>query len=63
MRTRTNQSRTSRKAKTYAAALGLATAGTFVLSTGGASAHGYTDQPLSRREDVRRERRHRRQLR
>jgi chitin-binding protein len=50
MRTRTNQSRTSRKAKTYAAALGLVTAGTFVLSTGGASAHGYTDQPLSRQK-------------
>ena len=55
MRTRTNQnptgrSRTGGKAKLYAAALGLATAGTFVLSTGGASAHGYTDQPLSRQK-------------
>ncbi|MER5387167.1 lytic polysaccharide monooxygenase [Streptomyces sp. NBC_00647] len=50
MRIRTNQSLTSRKAKMYAAALGLATAGTFVLSTGGASAHGYTDQPLSRQK-------------
>lgn len=52
-----------RKAKFYAAALGLATVGTFVLSTGGASAHGYTDQPLSSTEDVRRQRRYRRQLR
>lgn len=68
MRKRTNQnltgrSRTGGKVKLYAAALGLATAGTFVLSTGGASAHGYTDQPLNAAEDVRRERRHRGQLR
>ncbi|MEV6024200.1 lytic polysaccharide monooxygenase [Streptomyces sp. NPDC052036] len=42
--------RTTRKAKWYAAVVGLATAGSFVLSTGGASAHGYTDQPLSRQK-------------
>ncbi|MFE2712438.1 lytic polysaccharide monooxygenase [Streptomyces mirabilis] len=42
--------RTGRKVKLYAAVVGLATAGTFVLSTGGADAHGYTDQPLSRQK-------------
>jgi chitin-binding protein len=42
--------RTTRKAKWYVAVVGLATAGTFVLSTGGAGAHGYTDQPLSRQK-------------
>jgi chitin-binding protein len=42
--------RTGRKVKLYAAVVGLATAGTFVLSTGGAGAHGYTDQPLSRQK-------------
>ncbi|EFF91208.1 MULTISPECIES: lytic polysaccharide monooxygenase auxiliary activity family 9 protein [Streptomyces] len=36
------------KAKLYAAVLGLTTAGAFVLSTGGASSHGYTDLPISR---------------
>ncbi|MFF1405564.1 lytic polysaccharide monooxygenase [Streptomyces sp. NPDC058294] len=36
------------KAKLYAAVLGLTTAGAFVLSTGGASSHGYTDLPVSR---------------
>ncbi len=39
MRTRT---------KLYAAVLGLATTGAFVLSSGGASSHGYTDRPISR---------------
>jgi chitin-binding protein len=34
----------------YATVIGLVTAGTFVLSTGGAGAHGYTDQPLSRQK-------------
>ncbi len=43
--------RTSRKVKLYAAVVrACATAGTFVLSTGGADAHGYTDQPLSRQK-------------
>ncbi|MCN9239299.1 lytic polysaccharide monooxygenase [Streptomyces sp. RY43-2] len=41
MRTRT---------KWYAAMVGLATAATFALSGGTASAHGYTDQPLSRQK-------------
>ncbi|MGW3497204.1 lytic polysaccharide monooxygenase auxiliary activity family 9 protein [Streptomyces sp. NPDC001020] len=41
MRTRT---------KWYAAVVGLATAGTFALSSGTAGAHGYTDQPLSRQK-------------
>ncbi|MGW1891608.1 lytic polysaccharide monooxygenase auxiliary activity family 9 protein [Streptomyces sp. NPDC002004] len=36
--------------KICAALLGLATVGAFVLSTGGASGHGYTDQPLSRQK-------------
>ncbi|AVH61419.1 MULTISPECIES: lytic polysaccharide monooxygenase auxiliary activity family 9 protein [Streptomyces] len=47
---RTAKARLSRTTKVYAAALGLATAGTFALSTGGATAHGYTDQPLSRQK-------------
>ncbi|MFF0788066.1 lytic polysaccharide monooxygenase [Streptomyces spiralis] len=38
------------KAKLYAAVLGLTTAGAFVLSTGGASSHGYTDLPTSRQK-------------
>ncbi|MGX4692021.1 lytic polysaccharide monooxygenase auxiliary activity family 9 protein [Streptomyces sp. JNUCC 63] len=38
------------KAKLYAAVLGLTTAGAFVLSTGGASSHGYTDLPISRQK-------------
>lgn len=38
------------KAKLYAAVLGLTTAGAFVLSTGGASSHGYTDLPVSRQK-------------
>lgn len=42
--------RTTKKAKWYAAVLGLTTAGAFVLSSGGAGAHGYTDQPLSRQK-------------
>ncbi len=41
MRTRT---------KLYAAVLGLATTGAFVLSSGGASSHGYTDLPISRQK-------------
>ncbi|WP_432133205.1 MULTISPECIES: lytic polysaccharide monooxygenase auxiliary activity family 9 protein [unclassified Streptomyces] len=41
MRTRT---------KLYAAVLGLATTGAFVLSSGGASGHGYTDLPVSRQK-------------
>ncbi|TXS40582.1 chitin-binding protein [Streptomyces sp. uw30] len=39
-----------RKAKWYAAALGLSTAGALVLSAGGASSHGYTDLPISRQK-------------
>ncbi|MET8075784.1 lytic polysaccharide monooxygenase [Streptomyces sp. NPDC005303] len=39
-----------RRAKWYATALGLTTAGTLVLSTGGASGHGYTDLPISRQK-------------
>ncbi|MEU7056263.1 lytic polysaccharide monooxygenase [Streptomyces sp. NPDC046197] len=39
-----------KKAKLYGAVLGLATAGAFVLSTGGASSHGYTDLPVSRQK-------------
>ncbi|MFH9978059.1 lytic polysaccharide monooxygenase [Streptomyces sp. NPDC017179] len=38
------------KAKISAAVLGVATAGAFVLSTGGASSHGYTDLPISRQK-------------
>jgi chitin-binding protein len=34
----------------YAAAVGLATTGALVLSSGGASGHGYTDLPLSRQK-------------
>ncbi|MFH8792401.1 lytic polysaccharide monooxygenase [Streptomyces sp. NPDC017941] len=34
--------------KISAAMLGMATVGAFVLSTGGASSHGYTDLPASR---------------
>ncbi|MBO1334269.1 lytic polysaccharide monooxygenase [Streptomyces sp. VRA16 Mangrove soil] len=34
----------------YAALLGLTTAGAFALSAGGASGHGYTDQPISRQK-------------
>jgi predicted carbohydrate-binding protein with CBM5 and CBM33 domain len=41
MRTRT---------KTYAAAVGLATTGALLLSSGGASGHGYTDLPVSRQK-------------
>ncbi|MEU9336876.1 lytic polysaccharide monooxygenase [Streptomyces sp. NPDC048290] len=41
MRTRT---------KMYAAAVGLATTGALVLSSGGATGHGYTDLPLSRQK-------------
>ncbi|WP_405644920.1 lytic polysaccharide monooxygenase [Streptomyces uncialis] len=36
--------------KMYAAMLGLATVGAVTLSSGGASSHGYTDQPLSRQK-------------
>ncbi|MEU0690669.1 chitin-binding protein, partial [Streptomyces uncialis] len=32
--------------KMYAAMLGIATVGAVTLSSGGASSHGYTDQPL-----------------
>ncbi|MHA5053403.1 lytic polysaccharide monooxygenase auxiliary activity family 9 protein [Streptomyces sp. SD15] len=42
--------RTTRKAKWYAAVLGLTTAGAFALSAGGASGHGYTDLPISRQK-------------
>src|SRR4051794_29805544 len=48
--TRKAAKKTAGKVKWYAAAVGLATAGTFVLSTGTAGAHGYTDQPLSRQK-------------
>lgn len=44
MRTRTRLSALS------AAVLGMATAGAFVLSAGGASGHGYTDLPISRQK-------------
>jgi lytic chitin monoxygenase len=39
-----------KKTKFYAAAVGLATTGAFVLSSGGASGHGYTDLPISRQK-------------
>jgi predicted carbohydrate-binding protein with CBM5 and CBM33 domain len=39
-----------RRTKSYAAVVGLATAGTLVLSSGGASSHGYTDLPISRQK-------------
>ena len=39
-----------KKTKWYAAVLGLTTAGAIVLSTGGASSHGYTDLPISRQK-------------
>ncbi|MGY0024251.1 lytic polysaccharide monooxygenase auxiliary activity family 9 protein [Streptomyces sp. cg35] len=42
--------KTSRRTKTYAALLGLTTAGAFALSAGGASGHGYTDLPISRQK-------------
>ncbi|MEU4146271.1 MULTISPECIES: lytic polysaccharide monooxygenase [Streptomyces] len=41
MRTRT---------KIYAAAVGMATTGALVLSSGGATGHGYTDLPVSRQK-------------
>ncbi|MET7481386.1 lytic polysaccharide monooxygenase [Streptomyces sp. NPDC005648] len=39
-----------RKTKFYGAVVGLATTGALVLSTGGASGHGYTDLPVSRQK-------------
>ncbi|MFF4269110.1 lytic polysaccharide monooxygenase [Streptomyces sp. NPDC001536] len=39
-----------KKTKWYAAVLGLSTAGALVLSSGGASGHGYTDLPISRQK-------------
>ncbi|MFD4988018.1 lytic polysaccharide monooxygenase [Streptomyces sp. NPDC058374] len=39
-----------RNKKTYAAVVGAATLGALAFSTGGASSHGYTDQPLSRQK-------------
>ncbi|MET9732979.1 lytic polysaccharide monooxygenase [Streptomyces sp. NPDC006458] len=39
-----------KKTKLYAAAVGLATTGAIVLSSGGASGHGYTDLPISRQK-------------
>ena len=39
---------TRKRAKWYAAGVGLATMGALVLSSGGASGHGYTDLPVSR---------------
>jgi chitin-binding protein len=39
-----------KKTKFYAAAVGLATTGALVLSSGGASGHGYTDLPISRQK-------------
>jgi predicted carbohydrate-binding protein with CBM5 and CBM33 domain len=39
-----------KKTKWYAAVLGLSTAGALVLSSGGASGHGYTDLPVSRQK-------------
>ncbi|MGQ4415375.1 lytic polysaccharide monooxygenase [Streptomyces sp. SAS_269] len=38
------------KTKLTAVVLGVATAGAFALSTGGASGHGYTDLPISRQK-------------
>lgn len=40
----------TKKIKWYAAVVGLATTGAFVLSSGGASGHGYTDLPISRQK-------------
>jgi lytic chitin monoxygenase len=39
-----------KKTKWYAAVVGLATTGAFVLSSGGATGHGYTDLPISRQK-------------
>ncbi|MDH6609677.1 putative carbohydrate-binding protein with CBM5 and CBM33 domain [Streptomyces sp. SAI-208] len=39
-----------KKTKWYAAVVGLATTGAVVLSSGGASGHGYTDLPISRQK-------------
>ncbi|MFJ8948059.1 lytic polysaccharide monooxygenase [Streptomyces sp. NPDC102395] len=39
-----------KKTKLQAAVVGLATAGALVLSSGGASGHGYTDLPVSRQK-------------
>ncbi|WP_328871629.1 lytic polysaccharide monooxygenase [Streptomyces sp. NBC_00287] len=39
-----------RKTKLSAAVVGLATTGALVLSSGGASGHGYTDLPISRQK-------------
>ncbi|TPQ18395.1 lytic polysaccharide monooxygenase auxiliary activity family 9 protein [Streptomyces sporangiiformans] len=39
-----------KKTKWYAAVVGLATTGALVLSSGGASGHGYTDLPISRQK-------------
>ncbi|MFE6717444.1 lytic polysaccharide monooxygenase [Streptomyces albidoflavus] len=39
-----------RNKKTYAAVVGAATLGALAFATGGASSHGYTDQPLSRQK-------------
>ncbi|WP_373308737.1 lytic polysaccharide monooxygenase auxiliary activity family 9 protein [Streptomyces minutiscleroticus] len=41
---------TTRKTKVYAAAVGIAATGALVLSSGGASGHGYTDLPISRQK-------------
>ncbi|MFR9797447.1 lytic polysaccharide monooxygenase [Streptomyces sp. MS06] len=41
---------TRRKTRLYAAVVGLATTAALVLSTGGASGHGYTDSPISRQK-------------
>ncbi|MET7441688.1 lytic polysaccharide monooxygenase auxiliary activity family 9 protein [Streptomyces sp. NPDC004082] len=42
--------RTTKKAKWYAGVVGLATTGALVLSSGGATGHGYTDLPVSRQK-------------
>ncbi|KAA0930381.1 lytic polysaccharide monooxygenase auxiliary activity family 9 protein [Streptomyces apricus] len=42
--------RTRKRLKWYAAAVGLATTGALVLSSGGATGHGYTDLPVSRQK-------------
>ncbi|MEV6765232.1 lytic polysaccharide monooxygenase [Streptomyces sp. NPDC051105] len=39
-----------KRTKISAVVLGVATAGAFALSTGGASGHGYTDLPISRQK-------------
>ncbi|MGW3645094.1 lytic polysaccharide monooxygenase auxiliary activity family 9 protein [Streptomyces sp. NPDC000878] len=44
------KTRNPRKTKVYASVVGLATTGALVLTTGGATGHGYTDLPISRQK-------------